>query len=211
MLSLIKNSFIIFICLFFWQCNHVSVSNESGTFHINKDSVVQTASSFTILTAGMPPPFLYQNAEKIIAAEYNIKFISVAGCIINDRLSDSITKFNENSFAQLKAFYKRDVLTEIYPKIEKEAAHLIKLDSVLMQKPEMKRIALTSTAYKSYHKTGRNYSAYFVVSEQNKNITEKEPRAWLQKLKLVVTCDSLGKTINNISPKDSLVNSLYDF
>lgn len=211
MQSLIKNSFIIFICLFLWRCNQVSVSNESGTFHVNKDSVTESAPTFTILTAGLPPPFLYQNAEKIIAKEYNIKFVFAAGCIISDRLSDSISKFNENSFAQLKAFYKRDVLKELYPRIEQEAAHLTKLDSVIEQKNEIKRLALTDNVFKNFSKSGNNYNIYFIVSEQNKHVTEKEPRIWLQKLKLVVNCDSLGKTINNISPKDSLVNSLYDF
>lgn len=74
----------------------------------------------TILEYGYPPGNDYLNARAIISDKWGIQFNSVAGCIVNDYLIDSVKQHNEKTYAQIIDKYGKDWETRFHKEVDKE-------------------------------------------------------------------------------------------
>jgi hypothetical protein len=202
MLSLIKNSFFIFSFLLV-ACNDVTISNPDKTIVIKSDKV-SSAPSFTILQSGLPPPPLYTNAEDIVLKKYNVVNIFAAGCIVSERLGDSIETYNMASFHEMNKYYKTDMQERIYYETNKEHSIIKQLDSLLKIAPELKDRSWAKDVFPYFVKTPGNYAAYYIV-----NSADNKSGDQLQKLKLLVILDSTSKKITGILEKDSLIKTEF--
>jgi hypothetical protein len=208
--SLIKNSFFYFLiacCLSACNSKTVTVEEEcqviSESSEANTSKILNSAKSYTILLSGMIPPPNYANAQDIIKKIYNIHFVYAAGCIVDESIGDSISKYNERTFSDLKKRFNKDMATEIYKNLDIETAFLTKLDSTIRKDPEIKKLKKLNDQLIYYSKKDKTYLANFIVSEPDHKVLNF-------KLKLVVTVDSASKTLSNITVKDSLINNFSD-
>lgn len=209
MLSLIKNSAFCFllICLFSaCESETIVVQKPCEVLSGSTDTTVTkvtVAKSHTILLSGMIPPPKYANAQDIVERIYNIHFKYAAGCIVDEQIGDSISKFNDRTFAEMQKQYHKDMAKEIYDRLDTETAFLTKLDSIIRSNPEMKKLKKLRDQLIYYSKKDKSYLAHFIVSEPDYKVLNF-------KLKLVVTVDSSTKALSNITSKDSLIKNFSD-
>jgi hypothetical protein len=79
--------FTLFLILIEISCNDKPVEQKAGNDFLMLDTL-------RFLTYGMPN-FEKQNAENIIAKKWGIEFYAVAGCIVTNKLVDSVEKHNK--------------------------------------------------------------------------------------------------------------------
>lgn len=209
-LSIKNNYCFVILCLIAMGCNNQTVSNGNNTTIVKQDTIIPLSQkTYTILLSGFPPPILYNNAQDIIAKEYNLKFIYAGGCIINENLGDSISEFNESTFYELTKIYRKDMSELIYNKTESEYIYLNKLDSNLKQSAELKKYDFFKQANIYFTKKPSRYSAYFIVPETEKTISGLNSRGLKYKLKLIALIDSANKSIIKVHIKDSLISTNF--
>ena len=202
MLSLLKNSFFCLVVI----CFTISCNNASGVKAIQtSDSTTKIVStpSFTILQYGELPPPLYFNAIEIIGKHYNILFRDIAGCVVSEKLVDSILQCNTTTYSELKKIFKRDVKDEIDNAITIEYAYLNELDSILRKAKEIETEKELKNELIYYSRNNKIYAANFIVREPGDKVLTF-------KLKLVATVDSSTKQISGITKKDSLIKQFSD-
>jgi hypothetical protein len=199
--SLLKNSFLFCLCLL------AACGNKQESASSVEKTNVESAASFTILTTGMCPPPAYMCAEKIIGKTYRISFVPAAGCIVPDRLGDSIDRVNNETYDRLKKFYGRDMQDEIYDRIQNEYTSINQTDSILRIHPDLKKYdSLINESNIYFEKNNGRYIARFVINESSK----EKSGEWVPKVKLLVITDSAAKKPLQIFEKDSTLKSLYD-
>jgi len=207
-MRLLINSFrfiILFLCCI--RCNQQTVSESKNNRQVKTDSILPISpQTFTILTSGFPPPLLYENARVFVEKKYNVKFVYAAGCIVNERLDDSISEFNEATLYKMNKLFKRDMAEDVYKETESEYNYLNKLDSLIRGSEKFKQFGFFKEAYIYYIKKKKNYLAYFIVSGSGKPVFRYNPGS-TYRLKLVSKIDSASMNINNIEIKDSLINT----
>ncbi|MBA3680681.1 MAG: hypothetical protein H0W73_05885 [Bacteroidetes bacterium] len=202
--SLIKNSFYSFLiasCLS--ACNSKTVIVEEECQVISDSDSLNPAKKHTILLSGMIPPPMYSNAQDIVGKNYNINFVYAGGCIVNERLGDSISKFNTQSFAALKKRFSKDVSSEIFAQLDNETAFLTLLDNSIRKDADLKKAYPIADELIYYSKKDKNYIAHVII-------TEADYKVLIFKLKLLVVVDSLSKNISTILKKDSIINQPSD-
>ena len=104
-----KSSLYIFICFCFLM---ISCQQESKSKHITIKTDIAVADTaqlrslqtFTLLQTGPPLPILYENVQDIVSKKYNVYFVWAGGCMITEKLQDSIESFNTNTEKQLNKF-----------------------------------------------------------------------------------------------------------
>ncbi|MEO6304428.1 MAG: hypothetical protein ABIP51_14780 [Bacteroidia bacterium] len=203
MLSFVKNNvFCILIISVLSACDQKKEGIEKSEA-FKDSSIVSSAKSFTILLSGLIPPPMYSNAQDIVAKKYNINFIYAGGCIIDERLGDSISKFNEQTFASLKKRFNKDVSSEIFSQLDSETAFLTALDIIIRKNTDLKKTYPLADELIYYSKKDKNYTAHILVTEPDYKVLNF-------KLKLVATVDSLSKSISNIIAKDSIIKQFSD-
>lgn len=61
-----------------------------------------------ILIAGLPEPLSQQNADQVVAARWGFRYKRVAGCMVTQRLNDSIDQHNKKVFEALTEKFGKD-------------------------------------------------------------------------------------------------------
>ena len=203
MLFYLKNSFYCLLLICFTTTCKQDSDIEVGRVALSKPTNLIATTSFTLLQYGELPPPIYFNGVDLIGKKYKIKFIDVAGCVVDDKLVDSVNQYNAKTYVALKQLYKRDLKQEIEEGISSEYAYLTKLDSTLRSDKHISNQKDLKDQLIYYTKKNKNYLAHFIVSEPHQ-------KGLNFKLKLIVTLDSATKIISSISAKDSIIEQFSD-
>lgn len=120
------------------------------------DSVpYQSNDTVVFLDYGMIPPPFYDNAKEIIGHQYNVQYVRVAGCIVSQRLMDSVQEFEKKSIEKLARRKPPLAIDSLNKYIEKEYHYLQFIDSVLTKSNMIK-----NKGYLYYTRFNGVYSAY---------------------------------------------------
>ncbi len=201
--SFVKNSFFGLAIICFAISCKTDTTIETGSGSVSDPLSLSTATTYTLLEYGELQPPLYANATDITGKQYNVKFIDAAGCEVSQEIKDSVADFNAKTYSGLKEIYKRDVEKEIASKILSEYRFLNRLDSAVRKDPGIADKKELKDQLIYYTKKDKNYLAHFIVAEQDHKVL-------IFKLKLIATVDSSGKSVLNVTEKDSLINQFSD-
>jgi len=104
-----------------------------------------TRSQFRLLTYGMPD-FEKQNAERVIADKWGIEFYSVAGCVITQKLEDSVEQHNKAVEISIANKFGKDWRNKFHEEVDAEferetkiTALIDRLDYVRKKRAEMEK------------------------------------------------------------------------
>ena len=111
-----------------------------------------------ILEYGMIQPYLYAQAQTIIGNQYNIQFLSVAGCIVSQSLKDSVAKENKKVELLLKQHTSLPNIDSVYHLIELEYKRIQKAEQFLQNTDSVKQeIPFIKEAMLYFKQTSNKY------------------------------------------------------
>ncbi|MDP1800574.1 MAG: hypothetical protein Q8L81_04435 [Bacteroidota bacterium] len=195
-----KFYFLVALIIFIAACNNHEKKSEADNTKNVIDSVAPVSNkTFTILLSGLPPPPMYSNALDIMEKVYNIDFVYAAGCIVSDRLGDSISTCNVKTFKELDKHYHQDLSTGLFGQLDKETHFLNSLDSTIRNKESIKKTYEVVDKSIYYIKKDKNYLAHFIS-------TIPDGKVLTFRLNLIMTIDSATKNITGTVLKDSLID-----
>lgn len=79
-------------------------------------SICQTE-KYQILTYGFPS-FGYNSIRDSLSSTYNVEFIAVAGCVVSEKLRDSVENHNSTVYSLLDLKYGFDWKTHFYSQLD---------------------------------------------------------------------------------------------
>lgn len=123
-----KALFILLLLLILFSCKDKQYQQKTDSFA--KEMKLDSNATFRLLRSGVPPEAKVENALKIIGKKWGIAYYWVAGCIVSDKLSDSIEKNNSEVLKQIDSKFGKDW----YFKFNQEVKQQIIQDSLLKNK-----------------------------------------------------------------------------
>lgn len=126
--------FLFFSCVFISCSPNDNQMQTEGSTNETKVKVIPV-----ILEYGMPPPYLYAQAQTIICKQHNIQFLSVAGCIVSESLRDSVVKENKKVELLLKQHTSLPSIDSVYHLIEFELKRLQKAEQILQSSDSVRQ------------------------------------------------------------------------
>jgi hypothetical protein len=195
-----KFYFLIALIIFIAACNnHEKISETESTKTVVDSVPALSTKTFTLLLSGPPPPPMYSNALDIMEKVYSIDFVYAAGCIVDERIGDSISAHNDQTFYNLNKYYRKDISTGLFAQLDQETAFLNRVDSTIRNKESIKKTYDVVNKSIYYTKKDKNYLAHFIS-------TKTEGKIMTFKLNLIMTIDSATKNITGTLLKDSLID-----
>ncbi len=195
-------SFTLLFSLLLVSCTNNETKSEKQEEPKTDSTALLPTETFTLLLSGLPPPPMYSNALDIMEKVYNIDFVYAAGCIVSDRLGDSISTCNDKTFNELDNYYHKDFSSQLYDQLDKETHLLNGLDSMIRNKESIKKTYEVVDKSIYYTKKDKNYLAHFIS-------TKPDGKVLTFRLNLIMTIDSASKNITGTVLKDSLID--YNF
>ncbi|MBA2612601.1 MAG: hypothetical protein H0U95_11555 [Bacteroidetes bacterium] len=195
-------SLTILLVLLFASCSNIETPVEKKDALVSDSTILSANETFTILLSGPPPPIMYSNALDIIGKRYRIDFVYAAGCIVSERLDDSISTFNDESLYKLNKYYHKDLSLGLFDQLDKENSFLNRVDSSIRNKESIKKTYDVADKSIYYTKKNKSYLAHFISSNT-------EGKIMTFRLNLIMTIDSATKNITKTVLKDSLID--YNF
>ncbi len=195
-------AFTLLLSLIMMSCTTSETKSEKKEALKKDSTALLPAKTFTLLLSGPPPPPMYSNALDIMEKVYNIDFIYAAGCIVDERIGDSISTQNDQTFYNLNKYYRKDISTGLFAQLDQETAFLNRVDSTIRNKESIKNTY--DVVHKSiyYTKKDKNYLAHFISAIPDGKVLNF-------KLNLIMTIDSATKNIMGTVLKDSLIDSNF--
>ena len=118
--------------------------------------------SFTILTSGMFPPRVFEDAEKIVAAKWKIKFLRVGGCLTTKKFQDSVNNFNKISLRNIEKKYGSRWRNQFDKEVDAEAKILQNIERIVDGLDFVKKKSIEIESRKGF-------LSYGINKLQNKN------------------------------------------
>jgi hypothetical protein len=150
-----------------------------------------TGDDFTLLTYGLPNMEI-QNSRYIIARKWEIKFKSVAGCIVTEELVDSVNTINERVNKNIENKYGKNwndkFEKEIAEEFEKEKVVTAILDKVDFIKKKNDQMELEGNGLQYYMTPIENTTDYSVSVEGWGTIDNKD--AWVSYYRMTVNYET---------------------
>ncbi len=78
-----------------------------------------TKPKFRLLTYGLPN-FTKQNSENVVAQKWGIEFCAVAGCVVTQKLEDSVVRHNKSVEPQIEKKYGKNWRDKFYKEVDTE-------------------------------------------------------------------------------------------
>lgn len=125
---IMKALFILLLLLILFSCKDKQYQQKTDSFA--KEMKLDSNATFRLLKSGVPPEAKVENALKIIGKKWGIAYYWVAGCIVSDKLSDSIEKNNSEVLKRIDLKFGKDW----YVKFNQEVKQQIIQDSLLKNK-----------------------------------------------------------------------------
>ncbi|MBX7240699.1 MAG: hypothetical protein K1X92_03040 [Bacteroidia bacterium] len=116
-----KALFAVFSLLLLFACGNQPARKNENTHFPVKDTA-----GLRLLITGIPPVPEYENARDTIARKWGIQFIWVAGCIVSEKLADSIDRCNLEMEKRMQEKYGKDW----YLQFDKDIRNQIIADSL---------------------------------------------------------------------------------
>lgn len=120
-----KASFVLSLLLILFSCKdtHSNGQHQQKTDSLAKKMKLDSNATFRLLRSGIPQEAKFENALKMIGKKWGIEYYWVAGCIVSDKLADSIEKNNSEVLKQIELKFGKDWYTKFHQEIEQQIAY----------------------------------------------------------------------------------------
>ena len=113
---------ILLLLLILLSCNY---PRSNGQHQQKTDSLAEkmkldSNATFRLLRSGIPQDAKYENALKIIGKKWGIEYYWVAGCIVSDKLADSMEKNNSEVLKRIELKFGKDWYTKFHQEINQQ-------------------------------------------------------------------------------------------
>ncbi|KFF21985.1 hypothetical protein [Chryseobacterium sp. JM1] len=120
-MKLIKITYLLII---------LSILIQSCSEQGKKGNPLKTENDYTLLMYGLPN-MEKQNSRNVIAEKWEIKFESVAGCVVTKELTDSVKTINDRVGKNIEKKYGKNWKTEFEKEIQEEYAREKQITAIL--------------------------------------------------------------------------------
>lgn len=115
---IMKASFVLLVLLILFSCN--DKQHQQKTDSLAKKMKLDSNATFRLLRSGIPQDAKFENALKVIGKKWGIEYYWVAGCIVSDKLADSMEKNNSEVLKRIELKYGKDWYTKFHQEINQQ-------------------------------------------------------------------------------------------
>ncbi len=117
-----KASLVLSLLLIMFSCKdtHSDKQHRQKTDSLAEKMKIDSNGMFRLLRSGIPQEVKYENALNVIGKKWGIAYYWVAGCIVSDKLSDSIEKNNSEVLKRIELKFGKDWYVKFNQEIEQQ-------------------------------------------------------------------------------------------